>query len=163
MKKIIFLVLFVSALIIYNSNAFQSLFMTEKYYTPIFDGKIDILNDGARLKLKIDNRYNCKHGIFIAVPGRYNFDNLNKENGILSYKFIANNKIIANGTTAPPERRNTTRLKSRSAVCILEFDIPQEWNSKNVFLTLKVNEPMTFLSQYSSNTTCVVRPVSEYK
>lgn len=163
MRKFIFLGIIILILAVYNSNAFQSLIMTENYYTPIFDDYIDVNTKGAKLKIPISNKYNCLHGLFIAIPGRYNLDNLKSENGTLYYQFTANDEIISEGTTYRPERKHTTRLKSRAAMCILEFELPFRNHNKDVFLKLEVREPMLFLKDYSGNTTCLIRPISEYK
>lgn len=163
MRKFIFLGIIICLLVIYKSNAFQSLFMTEEYYTPIFDGYFDVTTKGAKIKIPIDNKYNCLHGLFIAVPGRYSLDDLMVENGTIHYKFTEKGEIISEGLTYRPVRKYTTRLKSRAAVCILEFDIPFREHRENVFLDLEVRDPMLFLKDYSGNTSCVIRPVSEYK
>lgn len=174
MRKFIFLGIIISLLAIYNSNIFQSFIFPKKFYAPIIEKKFDVTKNGTTIVLPVKHKYIEPHCLYISVPDPDAFTqliirnntldfNFSKETGILKYKFISDGVTLDEGITIQPQRKYLLESTTSSSISILEFNLPYKNSSDNLELHLQVIEPMIFLSKYSGEITCNIRPETDYK
>jgi len=133
-----------------------------------------VTKNGTSIVLPVKHKYIEPHCLYISVPDPEGFTklvirndtldfNFRSENGTLEYQFISDGKILGQGTTIKPHQRYSTESRTSSSFWVLKLDLPYKGNLGDLELHLKVIEPMTFLSEYSGNITCFLRPKTDYK
>lgn len=151
----------------WNSNYFQATFFPQKFFAYIFDSDFDTTIAGNSISIPLKHKYNTKYEVYLSIP----FDSESEDimfhmppqKGFCSYQFISDGKIIKEGQTHQLSWKHTVLNSEYSAVSILSFDLPYPEAGNNLTLKLTVEEPMDFLSRYSGQIKCFVKPDSRIK
>jgi len=86
-----------------------------------------------------------------------------KGKGLLSYQFVSDGKVIADGLTHPVTRRGWSGSDDYSVPLIMVFDLPFPGASDSLMLGLEVVEPFSFMEEYKGQTSIVITPNYEPK
>lgn len=153
---IVFLCMVVGGVYFYNTDWFQSFFMYRKYYQDIVNIPFDATREGETISIPLKHTYRTCYSLSIGVPdsklAHRGFDG----DGVLAYRFISNDRVLAEGVTARPKRRSLTG--EITYINLMVFDLPFPGAGKDLTLELTVKEPMDFLTQFKGDLTCRVRP-----
>lgn len=154
---IVFLCMVAGGVYFYNTNWFQSFFMYGEYYQDIVDVPFDVTRTGATISIPLKHTYNTCYCLSIGVPDSKLFHRGFDGSGILAYRFISHNKILAKGSTAQPITRGTL-YRGVTYINLLVFDLPFPGAGNDLTLELTVQEPMEFLTRFKGALTCRIRP-----
>ncbi len=155
--------LLVGAYMIYSSNVFQSYIYPQQFYADIYRAPFDVTQKDAAINIPITYKYKTRYALYISVDDINAMYDLRKEEGILSYKFISQGKVLKEGLTIAPTMENVTYTNTSSSVAILKFELPLKEDERDLILVLKVIKPLFFLNKYSGKITCEISPWEEYK
>ena len=155
---IMLLCLVLSGVYFYNTNWFQSFFMYDRFYEDIYDESFDVTKKGKTITIPLKYKYKTCYSLAIAVPDKNIFHDRIAGYGLLSYKFISRNKVLAEGYTHAPTRRNLTLKQGVTSTHILVFDLPFPGADNDLVLHLEVQEPFAYLEPYSGKITCKINP-----
>lgn len=158
MKKllIVFLCMILGGVYFYNTDWFQSFFMYRQYYQDIVNVPFDATRTGETINIPIKHTYRTCYSLSIGVPDSKMFHRRFDGDGILAYRFISKDKVLAEGITARPKRR--TLYRGATYINLMVFDLPFPGAGDDLTLVLTVKEPMEFLTQFKGDLTCRIRP-----
>lgn len=158
LTTIIIIILTLGAAFLYNTIWFQAFFFHKKFYENIHSEPFDVTKKNESTSIKINYKYNTCYDLSISVPGSKLFHSEGIGKGALKYQFISDGRILKEGITFQPSKRNLSLYNGRSSVSILAFDLPFPGANGDLTLNLKVIDPMIYLKKYSNNITCQINP-----
>lgn len=152
------LCLVLGSMYLYNTNWFQSFFLYDRFYEDIYNAPFDVTKKGASISIPLKYKYRTCYRLAIAVPDKNIFHERRAGYGLLAYKFISKNKVLAEGYTHVPTRRDLMLKRGITSINILVFDLPFLGAGEDLTLHLEVREPFRDLEPYAGNINCKINP-----
>lgn len=156
--KIVFLLVTVAGIYLYNSNWFQASFFTESYYRDICFMPFDVTEEGGKIVIPIKYKYKTCYRLAIGVPDKDVFHDNLVGSGDLTYRFVSKGHVLATGHTHRPDRRHLMLNHGMTSINILVFHLPFPGAGDDLELQLSVHEPFKFLDAYKGQTFCKISP-----
>lgn len=158
-KSAMMLIIVVAAgVYFYNTNWFQSFFLSDSFYVNIVDVPFDVTRKGERIVIPLKYKFKTCYSLGIEVPGRELSDSRRTGEGRLGYQFVSEGVVIADGVTQPVTRHGWGGNDNVSIRRLMVFNLPFSHPSKELTLTLEVTEPFLFMHNYEGHTNIVVSP-----
>lgn len=146
----------------FNIEYISCCFFPNKFFSEIFNAKFDVTKAGNSITIPLKYNYDTVYGVFISVPDEAALWQIKQQQGICEYEIVSEGKILAKGKTFPPGTKRSIMNKGESSSLILELNLPYPGEKDDLYLNLKVVEPMLFLSKYKGKIACFVRPKDIY-
>ena len=142
----------------YNTNWFQSFFLYDRFYEDIYNAPFDVTRKGASITVQLKYKYKTCYSLAVAVPDKDIFHDRIAGYGLLAYEFVSKGKVLAQGYTHAPTRRNLMLKDGVTSTNILVFDLPFPDASDDLALHLEVREPFRYLEPYAGKIRCKINP-----
>jgi hypothetical protein len=152
--KIFLLLLVFGGMLFYNSNWFQSAFLSDRFYKDICYAPFDVTVKGESISIPLKYKFKTCYKLSIAVPDKKVFHDRIIGPGTLKYQFISKGRVLAKGRTYNPDRHHFTLYRGITSMNILAFNLPFFEADDDLTLELEVVEPMEFLEPYTGNIFC---------
>ena len=150
--------LFLGGVYFYHTIWFQSFFLYDHFYEDIYNAPFDVTHKGNTLSIPLKYKYKTCYSLAIAVPDKDIFHDRTAGYGLLAYRFISEGKVLAEGYTHAPTRRNLMLKRGITSINILVFDLPFPGAGSDLTLQLEVLEPFKYLEFHSGNIYCKINP-----
>ncbi|QGY39537.1 hypothetical protein GM415_05195 [Pseudodesulfovibrio cashew] len=142
----------------YNTNWFQSTFLYNRFYQPIYDAPFDATKRGEKVSIPLKYTYQTCYDLALTVPDKNVFHHSMVGPGRLAYRFVSGGKLLGNGLSFPPDRHQLGLRRNTSLIPVMLFDLPFPGQSSELVLELEVVEPFEFLAPYKDNIKCRITP-----
>jgi hypothetical protein len=155
---IIFLCVILGGIYVYNTNWFQSSFRYERYYRPIYEAPFDVTQKGETVSIPLKYTYRTCYDLALTVPDKNVFHDRLVGPGLLAYRFLSDGRVLGDGLSFPPDKRQLGLRRDTSLIPVMLFDLPFAKEGGDLVLELEVVEPFTFLKPYAGNIKCRITP-----
>jgi hypothetical protein len=156
--RIMLLCLALGGIYFYNTNWFQSFFLYDRFYEDIYNAPFDVTKVGESISIPLEYKYKTCYRLAVAISDKDIFHERRAGYGLLEYRFVSRNKVLAEGYTHVPTRHDLMLKQGITSINILVFHLPFPGASDDLTLHLEVREPFRELEQYAGNINCKINP-----
>jgi len=142
----------------YNTNWFQSSFLYNRFYQPIYDAPFDATQKGATASIPLTYKFHTCYDLALTVPGKSVFHDDIVGPGALAYRFISNGKVLKEGLSFPADKRQLMLQRSTSVIPLMLFDLPFPEADDELQLDIRVVSPFDFLKPFAGGIRCRITP-----